>query len=597
MQISVAIGHMVIRTYIFMLAQYDIPTPQQNGDTFLGWTQYYPIKNEGENVLTDNSRWWIKSNETVYLYGVWESDLEKVDATETLTMMPNYYINANNTGHIYYYKNGRKQSFTLNKTNFTKEDEKNAEKLIGKIVKASKSAQKVCVVPSDYTLNIKKAKKKGYHIIKSGLSINKLKKALTVMNAKYFQYLLIIQTPYVEKEKELNKKDGVGYSMKVTDWEKIDTGVFEGWVYGIDCSTFIEYYNICSRVNVLTDNLITDVFRFDKNTTVTDALKAINAYVIEYTAYDNPVEIYDLKWFLEETSESRNLEKKAFHHGVCASYSKLAYAVLGKCGYETLPCAVWESSESYKKYENGNSKYGPVHSINQIIIDGKEYYCDFCWASVTNPMRYMFLTLEETNKISCHYNPVADDYGNKIYFIDANNNFNGTNDAVTVTFNANGGQPNRLNVEHSKNKKIKKLIEVTRKGYLFEGWYTKKIGGQKVTASTKIKKNVTLYAHWSKVTVKRVNIKSVKAKKNQKIQVRFKKISKVKGYQIQYSTSNKFKKSTTKSVTITGNKIFKKTLKNLKKKTYYIRVRAYKEDSTASKVYGRWSKVKRVKAK
>jgi hypothetical protein len=38
------------------------------------------------------------------------------------------------------------------------------------------------------------------------------------------------------------------------------------------------------------------------------------------------------------------------------------------------------------------------------------------------------------------------------------------------------------------------------------------------------------------------------------------------------------------------------TVAKLKKgKTYYVRVRAYKVDSTGAKVYGKWSSVKHVK--
>ena len=37
-----------------------------------------------------------------------------------------------------------------------------------------------------------------------------------------------------------------------------------------------------------------------------------------------------------------------------------------------------------------------------------------------------------------------------------------------------------------------------QEGYAFAGWYTKKSGGTKVTASTKFAKGTKLYAHWAK---------------------------------------------------------------------------------------------------
>lgn len=160
-----------------------------------------------------------------------------------------------------------------------------------------------------------------------------------------------------------------------------------------------------------------------------------------------------------------------------------------------------------------------------------------------------------------------------------------------------GGEPKKVKIEGAKNKKIKKLAEVTRKGYDFVGWYTKKSGGKKVTTSTKIKSNTTIYAHWKKNTVKRAVIKSAKSEKKKTVLVKFNKLAGVNGYQIQYSTSNGFKKQATKTITIKGNKTFNKTIKKLKKKTYYIRARAYKTDSTESKVYGKWSKTRKVKVK
>jgi len=41
------------------------------------------------------------------------------------------------------------------------------------------------------------------------------------------------------------------------------------------------------------------------------------------------------------------------------------------------------------------------------------------------------------------------------------------------------------------------LAEPTRFGYLFDGWYTAAKGGTKITSSTTISGNMTLYAHWT----------------------------------------------------------------------------------------------------
>lgn len=99
---------------------------------------------------------------------------------------------------------------------------------------------------------------------------------------------------------------------------------------------------------------------------------------------------------------------------------------------------------------------------------------------------------------------------------------------------------------------------------------------------------------------KNATIKKVKAGKKSAT-VSWKKVSGVTGYQIQYSTSKKFTKKTTKKVTIKKNKTVKTTIKKLKsKKKYYVRIRTYKNvkfGGKTVKVYSPWSKVKTVKVK
>ena len=87
----------------------------------------------------------------------------------------------------------------------------------------------------------------------------------------------------------------------------------------------------------------------------------------------------------------------------------------------------------------------------------------------------------------------------------------------------------------------------------------------------------------------KVVFKTVKVKKK-KIILKWKKVVNVKGYQIQYATSKKFKFKKVKTTAKTSYIINK--LK--KKKTYYIRLRAFKLNGK-EKVYGKWSVVKKLK--
>ena len=88
-------------------------------------------------------------------------------------------------------------------------------------------------------------------------------------------------------------------------------------------------------------------------------------------------------------------------------------------------------------------------------------------------------------------------------------------------------------------------------------------------------------------------IKKAEKKGSAGIKVSWEKQSGIKGYQLQYSTSKKFKKATT--VTITKASTVSKTVNKLQKgKTYYVRVRTFKVVNKV-KVTSKWSKKQSVK--
>ena len=99
---------------------------------------------------------------------------------------------------------------------------------------------------------------------------------------------------------------------------------------------------------------------------------------------------------------------------------------------------------------------------------------------------------------------------------------------------------------------------------------------------------------------KKANISSLK-KGKKSITVKWKKVKSIKGYQIEYSTSKKFTKKTSKKVLVSKQKKTSTAIKNLKaKKTYYVRIRTYKNvkfNGKTVKVYSIWSKSKSVKTK
>lgn len=122
----------------------------------------------------------------------------------------------------------------------------------------------------------------------------------------------------------------------------------------------------------------------------------------------------------------------------------------------------------------------------------------------------------------------------------------------------------------------------------------KKVGTYKVTITFKGNYSGTVTKTF-KINPKKASLKSLSKGKKQ-IKVKWSKVtSETTGYQIQYSTSSKFKSA--KTVTIKKNKTTSTTIKSLKSnKKYYVRVRTYKTVKS-TKYYSSWSNVKNVKTK
>ena len=161
-----------------------------------------------------------------------------------------------------------------------------------------------------------------------------------------------------------------------------------------------------------------------------------------------------------------------------------------------------------------------------------------------------------------------------------------------ITYKLNKGKNNSSNPSTYYGKKVT-LKNPSRKGYAFAGWYTDAKFKKKITSiSSSAKSDYILYAKWTKVKVAKASLTSAKNSKSKQILLKYKKVSGAKGYEISYSTDKKFKKAVTKKNTAKTSY----TISKLKKgKIYYVRIRAYKMDSTGKKVYGKYSSMKKVK--
>jgi|GEM_PF-3275907 len=143
----------------------------------------------------------------------------------------------------------------------------------------------------------------------------------------------------------------------------------------------------------------------------------------------------------------------------------------------------------------------------------------------------------------------------------------------------------------SSNTKVAAVSSVGKVAIKNPGKATITITATETSNYTKATKNVTII-----VKPKKLSAPTAKNSTKKKATVKWKKDTKVTGYQIQYSTSSRFI-SNNKTKSITKHTTVKKTLTGLKSgKTYFVRVRSYKTVS-GKKIYGAWSAKAKVKVK
>lgn len=156
----------------------------------------------------------------------------------------------------------------------------------------------------------------------------------------------------------------------------------------------------------------------------------------------------------------------------------------------------------------------------------------------------------------------------------------------TIKYHLNGGINHKDNPTSYWNEKIS-LKSPSRAGYIFQGWYSDKTFTKRVT-SFKLKDR-TLYAKWEKISLSKPTDVTVKVNSKTSATVSCKKQDSVTGYQFIYSTRSDLKN---------GKKVNSKSSQinlNLKKGTYYVRIRSYKVDSTGKRVYSAYSTLKKIK--
>ena len=130
-------------------------------------------------------------------------------------------------------------------------------------------------------------------------------------------------------------------------------------------------------------------------------------------------------------------------------------------------------------------------------------------------------------------------------------------------------------------------------GFMYYGDYVPAIGfiimGEKNSAAQEYADKYSV-PFLTKDSLK-TSISSVSKKSGNKLVVKWKKNTKVSGYEIQYSTSSKFASSKTKTIRVGKASATSKAISKIKEgTTYYVRIRGYRTIS-GKKYYSSWGKV------
>lgn len=159
-----------------------------------------------------------------------------------------------------------------------------------------------------------------------------------------------------------------------------------------------------------------------------------------------------------------------------------------------------------------------------------------------------------------------------------------------ITYVLNKGKNNPQNPSHYTEGTIK-LKNPSRRGYAFRGWYLDKKFKKRATGLSG--RNVTVYARWRKMAVKKVAALKLRSGKR-KLLVRYEERPKCRGYEIHLARNRKFTWGRMTVETDKTNNVIRRLTRG---KIYYVKVRAYKIDSAGKKVYGKYSSVGKIRIK
>lgn len=196
--------------------------------------------------------------------------------------------------------------------------------------------------------------------------------------------------------------------------------------------------------------------------------------------------VTDMNWMFNGCESLQNLDLHSFNTSRVRDMSRM----FGKC----------------KKLQTVNLssfQTGTVRDVSDMFLA-----CDSLQTIQTIPDLHMDIILPRTETEKGSW---SDSSGNKYTSLPKNQSgsvqltYAGakpTDISYRITLDPNGGSVSASSCTVTFNNKYGVLPIPTRKGYIFDGWYTQKNGGSKINADTKVTSQTahTLYAHWVRLT-------------------------------------------------------------------------------------------------
>lgn len=286
----------------------------------------------------------------------------------------------------------------------------------------------------------------------------------------------------------------------------------------------------------------------------------------------------------------------------CDGYAAAFIALARSQGIPARMVAGNLLSSTGETWESVGTVKNKTHCWVQAYVDGRWIEIDPCRATLNSfksstwtkarQINYMFFDMQDMQLAHTHCS---------VEFMGDLNAVSSSKSSQTITTGASkytktiGNKAFDLKAKAKTTKTYKssntKVVTVSSKGLVT----IKGTGKATITVTAKSSSKYNSATKKVTVTVKPKQVTGLKLTKAKKsFTAKWSKATGASGYQVAYTTDKNFKKNI-KTTTTTS---LKKTVKSLTaKKTYYVKVRAYKKASDGTNVYGSYSAKKSIKTK